>query len=195
MKEIINDWCQFCEGIKAYDKSHFYTLFWEEEISTNDLYQIFKYFPNHNELIKIMTNYLHGNQEITNKSNDFIMQLVQKDIQEKVSLSNNLKYIIDYPIEFIEDYSFVSNKVGSDEYYEYYDEISDIISDKWILEDKKSFALYEAFYGLTKNYEIVWYLFSPLLKTPINYKYYFDISISGGIYTIYNKKILVSREI
>lgn len=193
MKEIISDWCQFCEGKKEVDKSYFYTLFWED-INRDDLNEIFKYFPYSDKLFEIMSDYLFSNGSIINQTNNELIKLVQKDILEKISLTDNLKHIRDYPIEYIENYNFVKDKIDSDEYYEYYDEIADIVADNWLLEDKKCFALYEAFYGLTKNYEIVWYLFSPLINTSINYKYYFDIITYRGIYTIYNKKILVSKE-
>jgi hypothetical protein len=199
MKNIVKDWCKFCEGEKKYDKSYFYTLFWQDQtdlkITKDELYEIFKYFSNSNELLELMSNYLYDNYIIENKSTSYLIQLVRNEIDEKTSLSNNLDYIKNYPIEFVDDYNFVKSKVDSEEYYKYYDEISDILADSWIIEDKKAFALYEALYGLTKSYEIVWYLFSPLISIKINYKYYIDIYMLGGVYTIYNSKILVSKEI
>lgn len=198
MKDIVKDWCEFCEGAKTYDKSYFYTLFWQDQsddkISKDELYEIFKYFPNSNELLELMTNYLFKNDKAQDLSTSFLIQLVKNDINEKISLSNNLKYIKNYSIEFVDDYNFVKSKINSEEYYNFYDEVSDILADAWIIEDKKTFALYEAFYGLTKSYEIVWYLFSPLMSKRINYKNYIDIISSGAIYTIYNNKILVSKE-
>ncbi|MBF7093176.1 hypothetical protein IUY40_16715 [Flavobacterium sp. ALJ2] len=195
MKDIVKDWCKFCEGEETYDKSYFYTLFWQDQFSKDELYEIFKYFPNSNELLDLMFDYIYDCNIIEDKSTSYLMQLVKNDISEKTSLSDNLKYIKNYPVEFVDDYNFVKNKIDSEEYYKYYDEVSDVLADRWIIEDKKTFALYEAFYGLTKSYEIVWYLFSPLISTKINYKYYVDIMMLGGVYTIYNNKILVSKEI
>lgn len=197
MKSIITDWCNFCEGRALFDKDHFHTLFWEDnkndKITKDELILIFKYFPNSKELFNLMNDYLFNKTLLKNATNETLIELVKKDINQKKLLSTKLQNIDNYPIEYIANFNLVEQYKNCCEYLEYYDEISDIIADNWIIEDKKTFALYESFYGLVKDYEIVWYLFSPLINTKINFKYYFDFTSLGGIHSINNKKILVSK--
>lgn len=197
MKSIITDWCNFCEGRALFDKDHFHTLFWEDnkndKITKDELILIFKYFPNSKELFNLMNDYLFNKTLLKNATNETLIELVKKDINQKKLLSTKLQNIDNYPIEYIANFNLVEQYKNCTDHYEYYDEISDIIADNWIIEDKKTFALYESFYGLVNDYEIVWYLFSPLINTKINFKYYFDFTSLGGIHSINNKKILVSK--
>jgi hypothetical protein len=197
MKAIIIDWCNFCEGKIAFDKSHFYTLFWEnneqDKITRSDLVEIFKYFPKSKELFNLMESYLFDKSEKRNTTNDYLIELAKKDIYQKISLSKKLDHFKSYPIHFINDFKVVEELKNHEDYFSFYDEVSDMISDKWLLEDKKTFALQEAFYGLAKNYEIVWYLFSPLINVRINFEYFFEFTCLGGVYSIHDNKIIISR--
>jgi hypothetical protein len=97
MKAIVIDWCHFCEGLKTFDKSHFYALFWEDneedKITANELVEIFKYFPNSKELYNLMKDYLFGKRQKQNITNDLLIELAKKDIYEKISMSSKLDYI------------------------------------------------------------------------------------------------------
>ncbi len=50
MRQILKDWCNYCEGKKDFDKAHFYTLFLDdsekEKLTPNDLNIIFFIFLN-----------------------------------------------------------------------------------------------------------------------------------------------------
>lgn len=198
-KRIIIDWCQFCEGKNSFDKSHFYTLFWED-ISQNDLKEIFKYFPNPDRLFLFTNEYLFGKTRRVSESviNKMLIELALGDLNEKKNLidsnSNLSSMLNDIKVEFINDNLFVETSRNNIPYVDFFDAISDKLMDSWIIEDKKTFALYEAFYGLTKNYEMVWYLFKPLLSIDINLEYYFQFTSLGGIYSFIENKLIVSKK-
>lgn len=198
-KRIIIDWCQFCEGKNSFDKSHFYTLFWED-ISQNDLKEIFKYFPNPDGLFLFTNEYLFGKTRRVSESviNKMLIELALGDLNEKKNLidsnSNLSSMLNDIKVEFINDNLFVETSRNNIPYVDFFDTISDKLMDSWIIEDKKTFALYEAFYGLTKNYEMVWYLFKPLFSIDINLECYFQFTSLGGIYSLIENKLIVSKK-
>jgi hypothetical protein len=98
-------------------------------------------------------------------------------------------------VEFIDDDVLVQNLCGKYPYLDFYDAISDILHDSWIIEDKKAYALYEAFYGLTKSYEIVWCLFSPLFSTSISFQNYIPFTSLGGVYSFLDDKLLIAKKV
>lgn len=192
MRQILKDWCNYCEGKEDFDKSHFYTLFWddseEEKLTENDIDIIFSYFNEKEKLIEIMRDYLFPNKSNQKFINNVIL-LIQKDIEEKIRLSEKLNFISSYKISLskIENVEKSRNEI---EFLSYFDEISDVVLNNWKVEDKKANALYEALYGLTYDYEMVWYLFSPLLNLNIDFKYYYELKKQGIVYSIKNKIIL-----
>ena len=198
MNELLNDWKEFCEGRKNFDKSHFFALFWEG-INQKDLENVFKYFPNSIELTDRTKEYLFGTKENISESviKNILISLVIKDLNQKKTIINEnsdlLELIETLDVEFIQDFKKVLLLKNTSPYIDFFDTINDKLSDNWIIEDKKTFALYEAFYGLTKNYEMVWYLFNPLFKINFNCEYYFKLSTLGGVYSFSNNKILVSK--
>lgn len=200
MNEIIQDWEQFCEGRKSFDKSHFYTLFWEG-ITRSDLEGIFKYFPRSNELVERLSEYLFGKREkaIDKCSLEAVLvELAIKDIEEKKSILDSncslLSLLQELKVEFVDDFNNVAIRKTEPPYIVFFDSINDVFSDCWTIEDKKAFALYDALYGLTKDYEMVWYLFSPLFKINLDLSYYYRLTTLRGIYTITNNQILVSKK-
>ena len=200
MSEIINDWEQFCEGRKSYDKSHFYTLFWEG-IILNDLETKFKYFPKSITLVERVSEYLFGKREDVlpeSSVRDVLINLAVRDIEERKSIidsdSSLFNSIQNLEIKFTEDYESVLSLKAKSPDIDFFDAVNDVLSECWIIEDKKAFALYEAFYGLTKDYEMVWYLFSPLFKTNVDWSYYYRLTTLGGIYSIANKQLFISKK-
>lgn len=195
MRQILKDWCNYCEGKKDFDKSHFYTLFWDdsekEKLTPNDLNIIFSYFNEKEKLIEIMNNYLFlsENNKITEDNEIF---LIKNDIKEKIKLSKVLDFISSYKIS-VSDLEKVEESRNELEFLNFYDEISDIVLDNWKIEDKKTNALYEALYGLTYDYELVWYLFSPLLNLNITFENYYLLKKIGITYSIFNKEIIYSK--
>ena len=198
MNKIINDWINFCEDREKFDKSHFYTLFWEG-ITQNDLEYIFKYFPHSLELNSRTKEYLFGTKEKVTELviNEVLIDLAIKDLNQKISILIDNPELVELighlKVEFIQDSNYVIQLKNNSPFIDFFDAVNDNLSDNWILEDKKTFALYEAFYGLTKNYETVWYLFNPLFKIKINCEFYYKLSTLGGIYSFSDDKILVSK--
>ena len=198
MRQIIKDWCNFCEGRNDFDESHFYTLFWDdsedEKLTMVDLQIIFSYFLEKDKLFEILNNYLFDTGEKIDASKEDLIFLAREDVREKAKLSEELYYLFTKSVIFDEDFQKVEASRDESEYLKFNDEVSDVLFESWKLEDGKAYALYEALYGLTKDYKMVWYLFSPLLDVDINFDNYFKMKINNGIYSITNNKIVVSRE-
>jgi hypothetical protein len=79
MRQIIKDWCNFCEGKNDFDKSHFYTLFWddsENEKLTTDLQIISSYFLEKDKLFEILNNYLFDTGKKINASKEDLVSIV-----------------------------------------------------------------------------------------------------------------------
>lgn len=199
MKEIISEWCEFCEGKKVFDKSHFYTLFWED-ITQSDLKTIFKYFPNADQLFELTNDYLFGKTQRVPDTlvYETLVELAVNDINQKkclLNINSDLYRLIDHiKVEFVDDHILVKNLCSSSPYVDFFDAISDILLDSWVIEDKKTYALYEAFYGLTKSYEIVWGLFNPLYSKDINLQNYIRFTSLGGVYSFSDNRLLVSKK-
>lgn len=196
MNKIVFEWCEFCEGKQHFDKSHFYTLFWED-ISEQDLKTIFQYFPKSNELFEIMNDYLFGEGEKKLESQELLLELASNDVlQKKLLIQDNIglvKKIENVKVEYTDDFRIVEESRGESPYVDFFDALNDKVLENWIIEDKKAFALYEAFYGLTKYYEMVWYLFQPLININVSFKYYYKLSKLGGIYSFVDNKLMVSK--
>lgn len=198
MRQIIKDWCDFCEGKNDFDKSHFYTLLWDdsesEKLTSRDVEIIFSYFEEKDKLIEIIDDYLFNVEKKKVISDEDLIFLATEDVNEKAKLLKESNYKLNRNIIFEENFNMVEESRNNSEYLMFYDEVSDVILDSWKLEDKKTNALYEALYGLTADYEMVWYLFSPLLNVSVTFFNYFQLKINNGIYSIINNEIVVSRE-
>ena len=201
MSNLITDWQAFCEGRKAFDKSHFYTLFMDN-LSDNDLDIIFSYLPNTAGLISRLKNaldkkrYIKLNLENRKKR---LIELVYLDLQQKktllqeagqdeiVSIIENAKY------HFIENTdSALEYKINNDIHFELFDTVAFDISQNRISNEDKIYAIFEAFYGLVEMYEVVWYLGAPLVNTSINFDYYFELWAMGGDYALTKEGVIVT---
>lgn len=196
MNETIKDWILFCEGTKKFDSFYFHTLFWED-ITPNNLISIFKYFPNSEELFNLTNDYLFGEYQKSNVTTKLLIDLAISDLEEKKKLiSSDMKLmnlLSNLIVEFVSDYKIVEKSQSEIFYSNFQSTISDILFDNWVSEDKKMYALYEAFYGLTKDYQIVWHLFSPLLKVNVDFENYIKLFCAGGIYSISDNKLIVAK--
>lgn len=201
MIDIIEDWVDFCENKREFDKSHFYTLFWED-IDDKKIKKIFKNFPKSDLLYEKVRDYMFGNKfdffKLLNRDiKEVSVELALADISEKKKLlignEKLLNLLNRIEVEFIPDFDFVLQLKAYEPYTELFDEIEFQLTEKWILNDKKANALYEALYGLSKSYEMTWYLFAPLIDTNVNFKYYFDLTRFGGAYSFKGNKLLVSH--
>lgn len=200
--KIIKDWIAFCEGQRDFDKSHFHTLFMkmehEKQITEKEYDKIFRYFSNSDELIARIKNYHDSTyHKESNDIKSYLIEKVNSDIKEKRKIlsetdSGVLQYI-DNEIHYLENEDLLNLKMKNWQHEEFIDEIeSNLINDEFFI-DKKLIALFEAYYGLTRNFQLVWYLGAPLLNSPINLDYYYDIWKIGGDYVVTENGVIVSR--
>ncbi len=200
----LEDWKAFCEGEKDFDKSHFHTLLmkneYHEDISKEEYNNVFKYFPNSTELIIRLQNY-YSNKNYLHEIIDvkeYLLSNTMADINEKSILfyESDIKEFLKGDINYVDDIKEVSEaKLKGCLNEEYIDIIDDHIFDSLYVKNSRVNALLEAFFGLTRNYQLVWYLASPLIDSEINFDHYFNIWKVGGEYAITEKGIIVSRKI
>lgn len=204
MEQQLKNWIDFCEGKSDFDKSEFYTLFMEGNgedgrRSEEELKSIFQFFPNNEELIKRVQNVFLLSERI-NDPNSFVLNATKKDLTEKLkilSIINETELIesIKKDVCFVSNSQIDEQELLEDEFHhEFVSVIDDYLTDHWISQDNKIYALFEAFYGLAHNYGLVWYLGSPLISTEIDLDNYFDVWQYGGFYALTeNQGVIVSR--
>lgn len=193
----LNDWIDYCEEKKDFDKSHFYTLFLQEDnskgFSSYEYQKIFKYFSEKDELINRLTQYF-SHENYKSQIDDlktFLILSTRKDIEEKKQAldDDELLNILSRNIYFVEDF----NEFCDYQLDEWNGEYISLLGDSFRrTRSNEEYALFEAYYGLTSNIQLVWYLGSPLLDTKINFDHYFDIWKVGGDYAVTENGIYVS---
>lgn len=198
MDKLFQDWINLCEGKKSFDKSHFFSLFQADDngdfFSEEELRKILDYFDEKDELFLRLNNYFNNQKEETEDIKDFLIHKMESDLLEKRKLITDaeLLTIIDQPIEFVDGISFVFNAQQSSwMHHEIISEIEYSMLAAKTLKTPEVYALFEAFYGLSQNYNLVWYLGKPLLDIDINVDNYFDIWKMGGEYAFSNRKNLL----
>ena len=85
MKQIIKDWCEFCENGAKFEDGHFYTLFMDGP-SPDEIKEIFKYFDQKDELTDRMVKYLYDPKlQIGEGENlkDELSKLIVKDFEDR----------------------------------------------------------------------------------------------------------------
>lgn len=200
MNDLIEDWCRFCEGNEAYDKSHFSNLF-NEATNVCDFGKIFQYFDESEELIKRLTvvkGILSTNKKKCAFTHDQLFSIALQDLTEKksacanagddelVNIINNLKPIFSDNIS-----AFERTQITDWPYGEYIIHISDYMLDNMKSETSQNYALLEAFYGLCSSFPIQWYLASPIIKTEINFDGYIKLWANGFDYTFNEKELII----
>ncbi|TGV01082.1 hypothetical protein [Flavivirga rizhaonensis] len=203
MKKIIDDWLIYFDNPKKIDKSHFFTLF-SEGLSDSEIKVVLEKFPNSDLLFENLENVksIATNKDILNSSKEELIELVKKDIKEKIKACQligenqfveQLKKLKYY---FIEDNNEFDSMVLDNENYIF----SNFISNVSFFVDSKRKYKYEAFYGLeeaiycyTNDYQLTWHIMSPLISDDINFNYYYDFINRGGDYVIYKEGIYVIK--
>jgi len=207
--KLLNDWINFSEGRKSFDKSHFYTLF-HEKWNQNEIELIFNFFPNSEVLIKKFLEFTESKKKLEthdiikgfNKNNyyEILTSLINNDLNEKERLCKELNFIellnifTDISFSFTNENDFFLIKKQSDSNAWLMESIGDYFIDNKMIEDEKTYALFEAFYGLTVNYQLVWFLGKPLINTTYNPDKYFQIWSHGADYVIDNNVAYISSK-
>ncbi|MEP2990748.1 MAG: hypothetical protein ABJL11_17670 [Parasphingorhabdus sp.] len=200
MEQLLQEWCDYCEGRQEFDTGDFYTLF-HDDISDDHIKTALSYFPNKDDLyvrVKKVRDVNYRTAESSKISQSNLIDLAQKDLQEKRAAcvaENDDEVVAAIDIakpRFVEDdEALFTAKSGIDSNYQ--SSVAYYLGAKRISHDKTYHALFEAFYGLTNTYEIAWYLGAPLIDTDINLDYYFDLWSAGGDYALTETELLVTR--
>lgn len=192
------DWVDFCKGRKYFDKSHFLTLLmkinYSKPIDDEDYNNLFCFFPNESsELKKRLSSYFEEKPKINSKE-DYLISNTKKDLAEKLLVIEDdyNKTNLAQEVKYHDDYGFIEENLNEEDHGQFFSELFDFMVTQKKSKDKKIYALFEAYYGLTNNYQMVWYLGAPLLKSKINFDYYYNIWKVGGEYVITDKGIYVS---
>ncbi len=189
---LLNDWHDLKMYNAKYNHSHFYTLFHGLN-DRKDILEIFKGVDFEEDLFYRTNNYLEG-QEIVDEN--VVLELVKNDINYKkeflesirenevASMLTNLEFV------FIDKESFMSRK-GTAEVQMY---LHESIGDYMITKQNRNPIfkhLYEAYYGLTSNYMLVWYLGKPSYLGDFNPDIFFEIWKSGGDYFVEKNQVSI----
>ena len=208
MKKILRDWINFCADVQSFDKSHFMGLF-KTNLSNEDLQLIFKNFMKSDELIYRTENVLNSGS-LSNRiylhplsknklDADSLKEIAykhileQKKICEKVGDTELVDIINSVKVQYIDDKNQFESYLSDDiPHYWLYEVVGDYVRDSYKTEDKKIYALFEAFYGIASDYYLAWYIGSPLIHDFINMDYYFNLWKSGGKYALTDKYLYVT---
>ncbi|TPN89235.1 hypothetical protein [Aquimarina algicola] len=174
-------WDLFCKEEKSFSDGYFYSLFME--ITFNDLYYIYKHFPNSDKLILKTKKYLiYQDLKFEKKITPALLEvLIKLDFEEKKTLfqaHNEFDYLLKkwtfiYEKDFVKVAEMIEDDELSQEFFNYK------ISDK-----EAMYALDDALYGLTNDFDYRLYLFEPLTKLNYSGEYMFQFKSFGGIYAI-----------
>ena len=213
-KELINDWELFLKGDSNIDESRFLTLF-HYQLQEENVEAIFSHIPNGNELAinykslfspySPSDRFFNSMPVVENKIDESeALSIVKRIIQDKNKIvailgDDELKSIlskVENNFKVVDQSEFTSFKIDDDN------------PDIWLTEligshlnRSKSYSepfyygLKEAFYGLTTDLQLVWYLLSPLYKSDYDPKLYFQLWKGGWDYHITENEVLLSRQL
>lgn len=207
-EKMLSDWMSFCEKKKNFDKSHFYTLFhyrWQP----SELKIIFKYFADYKVLEEKIMRYLNSDRyNAIQKGNNFktipidenkLVTLIKSDLSEKKKVCQKFKDfelvdIIEHAkIEFVsvEDFTSLLETDIPDGWI--IELLNDYFIENRISNEDSIYALFEAYYGLTANYQLVWFLGSPLINVEYNFNSYIELWENGLDYLVGHNHVFVIR--
>jgi hypothetical protein len=196
MKKIINDWSDFCEIGKSFEEGYFYTLFMED-ITSEEIREVFKYFPNSEILIDRMEKFLFEpkpNIENFDTKKNELERLIKLDFHERKPILEKLdifsKFNLNPIFIFNSDFESISLKVLDDVCSQSF---YDFMRMQKLITDKKVCELYNALYGITYDFDYQLYLFLPLLKTNYTAEYLYQFKRLGGIYAISENGVYFSN--
>lgn len=199
-KELIEDLIKLCNGEEHHDSCHFYTLFHFDDPSyeMEGIVKIFSYWVDQKELLRRYLNYKAPQKRISKSQ---LLELIQLDLKNKreFCLEKGESKLVDLMTDV--NYSFVNKE----EFRKLIEDINlpqvslmTLIGDHQIDARDRSIetrSLMEAFYGLTGDNNLVWYLAKPLYDTkftPIfNPDPYFEVWRNSGDYILGDNEVYV----
>jgi hypothetical protein len=196
-KELLQDWCDYCEGKKEFDSCHFSTLMMETLLEgftpelDKFLHEITKYFDDsiYSTLVKTFSEKPQGENDIT--------YWVERDIREKIkacpSSSNSsiiLGIIDNGHFEITSDYQKLQNARMTDNNTILHESSGDIASNG-LASDNRLYALDEIFYNIASDYDLVHALMSGVIKGEIDFSNYLEIYKRGFDYAVGNDQVVI----
>lgn len=195
MRQIVKDWCEFCEKGTKFEDGHFYTLFMDGP-SPDEINEIFKYFDQKDDLTDRMHKYLYRSKpQIDNVEilKDELRRLIVKDFEDRQKILSELecfkKFLANPEFEFISDLEHNEILIWDDIWSQRF---LDFMIDNVINEEEKIYIIYNSFYGITFDFNLQIFLFIPLIKTDYTAEYLFNFKRLGGIFAISDNKVYYS---
>jgi hypothetical protein len=193
--DLIQDWKDFCLGKVDFDISHFYTLLHEED-GPVPVEVVFAPFEDSRELEKRYFQYKSPKKKV---SDEALINLVKLDIEEKKKICSFLNKNSLGPFFNASTFTFVSKSDFNALLHKDipHHSICEAIGDHLVFSQKKSKkndAILEAFYGLTVNNNLVWFLGKPLYNSAFNPDPYFNVWSNSGDYLIGLNEIFVLKK-
>ncbi len=198
MRQIVNDWKNFCTGIETFKEDYFYTLFMEDfigEITTEEIEAIYETFPNSEKLVNRMKQYLFDEISIDDEIEkvQVLQKLIKLDFEERkpileqipsfLNFNSNPKFIYEENVEV------VNNLILEDIWIQnFHDYLRNII----MIDDDKVWELKSALYGKTYDFDYQLFLFQPLLKTEYSMEHLYEFKKLGGVYAITEDSVVYS---
>jgi hypothetical protein len=187
MNQLLSEWTTFCKDNTVFEDSHFYTLFMED-ITSEEIKEVYKYFPNSERLIERMERFLF---EAKPEIKDFelkkieLEKLIKLDFEERKPILEKIDLFTSFNSHpnfvFTSDFESISRLILDDVWSQSF---HDFMRMQKLITDKKVYELNNALYGITYDFDYQLFLFEPLLKTNYSVKYLFEFKRLGGVYAI-----------
>ncbi len=162
---LVDDWVEFCEGKRDFDKSDFLTLF-HGSLTDEDLRAIYQFFPQADLLGERMKRFqaakkARAERSIVPVSNSQIMNLAAADMRAKSSILAELgeeelaRFAGENQPSLTTDQNAFDNVARSDwPNGEKHVVVGDYVDEQMLLPNKQGFALFEALYGAANSYDL-----------------------------------------
>jgi len=188
---LLEDWCAYCRGDIFFDKSHFLGLL-KSHNTDAELAVIFSYLPHSGALLEMSRKVL--------SNGDLSAYLLPKVVADKQSLlkigrrwlseMERLSTILgdgeiaaicrNASIELVDDDGLRDALSKDNPNVWFFDLVSDSVLENLVSDSEIIYAILEAFYGLSADYYIAWYMASPLIDLDIDLSVYFELWSNGG---------------
>ncbi len=197
---LLADWCEFCEGTRAFDKSHFATILMGVFSAglTPEVDDFLKRFTStfprelYDNLVRICEDPCPDRDLLPWIRRDLAQELMILLEEDYPTEHANIQRLVeDGKFIFVDDrLSFVDLAMASANFNAIYFAEGDYVSDH-LGNDPKMFALKEALYHIATNYFLAHSIMSPLVHGKIDLSNYFEIYLRGGEYVVGDDTIFV----
>lgn len=189
---MIEEWLEFSSGKNnTFEDGYFYTLFMEG-VTNEEIEKIFSSFPNSQQLVERMKLYLNTKPSFNYTINE-LENLINSDFQERKTILEQIPSFVNFLVNpkfvYLENEEQLTNLILDDIWTQ---EFHDFLRVLMINQERKTYELLNALYGLTYDFDYQMYLFKPLLKTNYEMNYLFQFKKHGGIYSISDDTVFFS---